>query len=135
MADLDVITDVIPARYWGKGRDPHRRCRADADVEPRLRLVYDPADPLVVTVAGWPFLREHLEVALQGGCGDTPGVTHVHRESNELVFWMRGEDGEATVWLPQPAVEAFADRTELLVPFGSELEFVDWGALTRGWAA
>jgi len=121
----EMITVQTCVRVYPKDADPHRCSRAGAEFVPFVSLVYDPADPLGISIMGWMFLREHLHAALQDLCADGPYV-HVHREGAELRLTARGGDGEVTLWVASAVVGELLARSLKVVPFGEEFAEVDW---------
>lgn len=112
--------------------------RAAATYHPRFPMVYNPAQPFWLGVfEGWDFPRDWIHRALDGepvGLVECGGV-RIAREVADLRFDLRAAASSGVLWLPAGAVAAFLARTELLVPFGSEGDRVDWDGLTKGSAA
>jgi hypothetical protein len=78
----------------------------------------------------WSFSRELLTAGLH----QPTGLGDVHMQpshSGRICITLRGSTGHATLSLRTPQLRRFLEDTDLLIPTGSEAEFVDWDHLAR----
>ncbi|MFF3920728.1 SsgA family sporulation/cell division regulator, partial [Streptomyces sp. NPDC001852] len=104
-----------------------------------MRLRYEPADPYVVRAAffvhsdepvEWVLGRDLLADGLEGSAGyaDVRIWSAADRGDPTMYIALRSRAGTALVEVPLHDVKTFLERTEALVPRGTESERIDWDA-------
>ncbi|MFF3904473.1 SsgA family sporulation/cell division regulator [Streptomyces sp. NPDC001848] len=104
-----------------------------------MRLRYEPADPYVVRAAffvhsdepvEWVLGRDLLADGLNGcaGHGDVRIWSAVGRGDQAMYIALGSRAGTALVEVPAHDVKAFLERTETVVPRGTEAGRIDWDA-------
>ncbi|MEW2306576.1 SsgA family sporulation/cell division regulator [Streptomyces sp. NPDC006655] len=102
-----------------------------------VRLQYEPADPYVVRAAffshsdepvEWVLGRDLLADGLTGsaGRGDVRIWSAVGSGDQAMYISLRSRAGTALLEVPVQDVKAFLERTEALVPRGTEAGRIDW---------
>ncbi|WP_042370712.1 SsgA family sporulation/cell division regulator [Streptacidiphilus neutrinimicus] len=89
-----------------------------------VHMRFPPVDSFTKPVV-WSFSRELLNLGLDepSGLGDVRLRPCV---GDRLVVSLRGSTGDATLALRTSRLRRFLEDSELLVPSGSEAEFIDW---------
>ncbi|POX61564.1 SsgA family sporulation/cell division regulator [Streptomyces sp. Ru62] len=104
-----------------------------------MRLRYEPADPYVVRAAffvhsdepvEWVLGRDLLADGLNGfaGHGDVRIWSAANRGDPAMYIALGSRAGTALVEVPVHDVKTFLERTETVVPRGTESERIDWEA-------
>ncbi|MGW2647603.1 SsgA family sporulation/cell division regulator [Streptomyces sp. NPDC001393] len=104
-----------------------------------MRLRYEPADPYVVRAAffihshepvEWVLGRDLLADGLNGcaGHGDSRIWSAANRGDPAMYIALGSRAGTALVEVPVHDVKTFLERTETVVPRGTESERIDWDA-------
>ncbi|WP_052434331.1 SsgA family sporulation/cell division regulator [Streptacidiphilus melanogenes] len=94
-----------------------------------VHMRFPPVDSFTKPVV-WSFSRELLNVGLNEptGLGD---VRLEPSDSGRIGISLRGSTGHATLSLRATQLRRFLEDTELLVPSGTEAEFIDWDHLAQ----
>ncbi|WP_225102530.1 SsgA family sporulation/cell division regulator [Streptomyces sp. CoH27] len=105
-----------------------------------MRLRYEPADPCVVRAAffihgdepvEWVLGRDLLADGLKNGCaghGDVRIWSAADRGDPAMYIALGSRAGTALIEVPLHDVKTFLERTEALVPRGTESGRIDWDA-------
>ncbi|WP_256725481.1 SsgA family sporulation/cell division regulator [Streptomyces sp. IMTB 2501] len=102
-----------------------------------MRLRYEPADPYIVRAAFFPHSDEPVEWVLgrdllteglkgSAGHGDVRIWSAVGHGDQAMYIALGSRAGTALFEVPVQDVKAFLERTEALVPRGTEAGRIDW---------
>lgn len=102
-----------------------------------MRLRYEPDDPYIVRAAFFPHSDEPVEWVLgrdlltdglkgSAGHGDVRIWSAVGRGDQAMYIALGSRAGTALLEVPVQDVKAFLERTEALVPRGTEAGRIDW---------
>ncbi|MCG6495279.1 SsgA family sporulation/cell division regulator [Kitasatospora sp. A2-31] len=108
----------------------------------RARLRYHRAEPYAVYLDShvdrdepitWMFARELLAAGLEGwaGVGDVSVHPGVGGEAGTVFIALGGDESSVVLRARAAEVRTFLGRTECVVPYGREREFVDLDVLLR----
>ncbi|MFJ5234404.1 SsgA family sporulation/cell division regulator [Kitasatospora sp. NPDC088391] len=110
------------------------------DVPVAASLRYSAAEPFVVHLDNhvdlpdpvtWALSRDLLLAGLEHpvGLGDLAVRPGRGPDAGSILLALRGEEEDALLRLPEPALRRFLRRTECVVPVGCETEHLDLNAL------